>query len=414
MSEQRHSGLTQHLPHEDEAADMHKRRQLLRRAKISAAIVLVLLGLGAARTVVSRMSNAHALEAVAASNGKLHVRVASPRAGAAGQPLVLPGTLQGYTQAPVSARASGYLKRWTRDIGSRVAKGELLAEIETPEIDQQLTQAIAARAQTAASLMLAQSTMERWEALRKKDAVSQQDLDEKRSAHAQARANLAAVDANIERLRQLGAFKRVTAPFDGVITRRNVDVGDLIDAGGGASRALFLLTQTDPLRIYVNVPQSYSQLVQAGQKVTVSQPELAGRNFEGKVARTAAAIDSATRTMQVEIGLPNRDNALLPGAYVQVALPVTSSALTMSTNALIFSSAGPRVAAVDQAGRIHLKPVRIGRNFGQTVEVLEGVDPADRLVLNPPDALADNDLVEVVADAPAAKAGNGSQTRPAP
>ena len=145
-----------------------------------------------------------------------------------------------------------------------------------------------------------------------------------------------------------------------------------------------------------------------------SQPELAGRNFEGKVARTAAAIDSATRTMQVEIGLPNRDNALLPGAYVQVALPVTSSALTMSTNALIFSSAGPRVAAVDQAGRIHLKPVRIGRNFGQTVEVLEGVDPADRLVLNPPDALAENDLVEVVADAPAAKAGNGSQTRPAP
>jgi RND family efflux transporter MFP subunit len=406
------------LPHADEEGEMLKRRQMLRRAKVCAAILLLLLGLGAARTIVSRMSNAHALEAVAASSARVHVRVTSPKAGASGQPLVLPGTLQGYSQSPVSARASGYLKRWTRDIGSRVAKGELLAEIETPEIDQQLSQAVAARAQTAASLMLARSTMERWEALRRKDAVSQQDLDEKRSAHAQAQANLAAVDANIERLRQLEGFKRVTAPFAGVITRRNVDVGDLIDAGGGSGRALFLLTQTDPLRIYVNVPQSYAQLVQAGQPVAISQPELAGRRFEGKVERTAASIDAATRTMQVEIGLPNRDNALLPGAYVQVSLPVAAgSGLTMSTNALIFRSTGPQVAAVDQNGRVHLKPVRIGRNFGQTVEVLEGTSPSDRLVLNPPDALAENDLVEVVADKPAANAANaanGRQGRPAP
>ncbi len=186
---------------------------------------------------------------------------------ATSQALALPGTLQGFVQAPISARASGYLKRWTKDIGARVAQGELLAEIETPEIDQQLSQAVAARAQTASSLELAKSTVARWENLRQKDVVSQQELDERRSAVMQGDANLAAADANVQRLRQLEGFKRVVAPFAGVITRRNVDVGDLIDgAGGSAGRPLFLLTQTDPLRVYVNVPQSYANLVKPGQQ----------------------------------------------------------------------------------------------------------------------------------------------------
>jgi RND family efflux transporter MFP subunit len=416
MSEDRHSGLGQHLPAASEESELLKRRQLFRRARIAGVVVLALLALGAARTIVNRMADAHALQAVSAVNARVYVRTTTPKAAAAGQALVLPGTLQGYAQSPVSARASGYLKRWTRDIGSRVRKGELLAEIETPEIDQQLSQAVAAREQTSSSLRLAKSTMERWDALRRKDAVSQQDLDERRSAYAQARANLAAADANIERLRQLEGFKRVVAPFDGVITRRNVDVGDLIDAGGGSSRALFLLTQTNPLRIYVNVPQSYAQLVQTGQRVTVTQPELAGRSFEGKVARTAAAIDAATRTMQIEIGLPNPDDALLPGAYVLVSLPLAAgSALTMSTNALIFRSSGPQVATVDQAGRVHLKSVQLGRNYGQAVEVLDGVTASDRVVLNPPDALAENDQVEIAPDAPAARnVAAGQQGRQTP
>ena len=416
MSDERHSGLGQQMLHADSDGELLKRRQLLRRARIGVVVVLVLLGAGAARTIFSRMANANALETVAATADKTYVRTTTPKTGGAGQDLVLPGTLQGYTQSPVAARASGYLKRWTTDIGSRVQKGDLLAEIETPEIDQQLSQAIAARAQTAASLALARSTMERWEALRKKDAVSQQDLDERRSGHAQAQANLASVDANIERLRQLGAFKRVTAPFAGVITRRNVDVGDLIDAGGGSGRALFVLTQTDPLRIYVNVPQSYAQVVKSGQAVKISQPELAGRSFEGKIARTAASIDAATRTMQVEIGLSNPDNALLPGAYVLVSLPVAAgSTLTMSTNALLLRSSGPQVAVVDQNRRVHLKLVKIGRNYGQTVEVLEGVGPNDRLVQNPSDSLAENDQVEFAPDAPAVQntaAAGGN--RPAP
>ena len=416
MSDERHSGLGQQMLHADSDGDLLKRRQLLRRARIGVVVVVVLLGAGAARTIFSRMANANALETVAITADKIYVRTTTPKAGGAGQDLVLPGTLQGYTQSPVAARASGYLKRWTTDIGSRVQKGDLLAKIETPEIDQQLSQAVAARAQTAASLALARSTMERWEALRKKDAVSQQDLDERRSGYAQAQANLASVDANIERLRQLGAFKRVTAPFAGVITRRNVDVGDLIDAGGGSGRALFVLTQTDPLRIYVNVPQSYAQMVKSGQAVKISQPELAGRSFEGKIARTAASIDAATRTMQVEIGLSNPDNALLPGAYVLVSLPVAAgSTLTMSTNALLLRSSGPQVAVVDQNRRVHLKPVKIGRNYGQTVEVLEGVGPNDRLVQNPSDSLAENDQVEFAPDAPAAQntaAAGGN--RPAP
>jgi RND family efflux transporter MFP subunit len=360
------------------------------------------------------MSNSRVLDAGTVEHATSYVNTAKPKSGEAGQVLSLPGTLQGYVQAPIAARTSGYLKRWYKDIGSRVAKGDVLAEIESPEIDQQLSQMIAARQQAASSLALAKSTMERWEALRKKDAVSQQELDERRSSEAQARANLAAADANVERLRQLTGFKRVVAPFSGVITKRNVDVGDLIDAGGGAGRALFVLSQTDPLRVYVNVPQSYAQLVKPGQEVTVTLSELAGQAFRGQVARTAASIDTATRTMQVEVTLPNREGVLMPGAYVQVGLPLQASrTLTVPTNALMIRGEGMRVAAVDAQGRVQLRAIKIGRNFGQTVEVLEGVNPNDQLVLNPSDSLAEGDKVAI---APVGKdaAGKGVAAKDVP
>jgi RND family efflux transporter MFP subunit len=373
----------------------------LRRAKVLTVALLALLVLAGGRTVFSRISSARALEAGTAERNKLYVRVAAPNADGAGLTLALPGTLQGFVQAPIAARANGYLKKWHKDIGSRVQAGDLLAEIETPEIEQQLSQAIAARQQAASSLDLARSTFERWEALRKKDAVSQQEVDERRSADAQARANLAAADANVERLKQTESFKRVLAPFSGVITRRNVDVGDLIDAGGGAGRALFVLAQTDPLRVYVNVPQSYAQLVKRGQQVTVTQTELRGQGFKGEIVRTAASIDAVTRTMQVEISLPNKNGELLPGAFVQVALPLQPSGVTtIPTNALLIRAEGPRVAAVDADSKVHLRPVRIGRNYGEAIEVLDGVTSADRLVLNPPDSLNDGDQVSVIADAP--------------
>jgi RND family efflux transporter MFP subunit len=400
MTEQRHAALAIHPIAADEQGEHHellRRRQIVRRARIGVIVLAVLLAAGAARTVFVRVANARALEASSTELARQYVKTALPQTAAAGQTLALPGTLQGFVQAPISARASGYLKRWTRDIGSRVRKGELLAEIETPEIDQQLSQAIAARQQTASSLELAKSTVARWENLRKKDVVSQQDLDERRSALSQATANLAAADANVQRLRQMEGFKRIVAPFDGVITRRNVDVGDLIDAGG--SRPLFLLAQTDPLRVYVNVPQSYAQLVKAGQPVVVTQAELRGQSFKGEVARTSGAIDAATRMMQVEVSLPNREGLLLPGAYVQVSLPLAASqALSIPANALLFRAEGTRVAVVDGQGRVRLRTVQLGRNYGETVEVIDGIAATDRLVLNPSDSLADGDIVTVAKD----------------
>ena len=380
--------------------------KVLRRARVLMLVMLGLLAAGAGRTILSRISNANALEAGTAERAKVYVKTALPKSDAAGQTVSLPGTLQGYVQSPIAARASGYLKRWTHDIGSRVAKGALLAEIEAPEIDQQLSQAIAAREQTASSLGLAKSTRERWEALKKRDAVSQQDLDEKRSGEVQATANLAAADANVERLRQLEGFKRVVAPFAGVITRRSVDVGDLIEAGGGAGRVLFTLTQTDPLRVYIYLPQAYSQLVKPGQEVSITQAELRGRVFRGTVARTAGSIDAATRTMQVEIQLPNRDGLLLPGAYVQAALPLAASkALVIPANTLMIRSEGTLVAVVGADGRIKLKLIKVGRNYGQTVEVIDGVSATDQLVLNPSDSLGEGDTVTVVPAAREAPAG---------
>jgi RND family efflux transporter MFP subunit len=375
---------------------MAENERTLRRAKILTVAVLALLVLAGGRTVFSRISNAKTLEAGAAERSKLYVRVATPNTGGAALKLQLPGTLQGFVQAPIAARASGYLKRWHKDIGSRVKQGELLAEIETPEIDQQLSQAMAARQQAASSLDLARSTLERWESLRRKDVVSQQEVDERRSAEAQARANLAAADANVERLKQTEGFKRVLAPFAGVITKRNVDVGDLIDAGGGAGRALFVLSQTDPLRVYVNVPQSYAQLVKPGQHVVVTQTELRGSGFKGEIVRTSASIDATSRTMQVEIALPNKDGVLLPGAFVQVALELLpSGVMTIPTNALMIRAEGTRVAAVGADSRVQLRAVRVGRNYGEAIEILDGISAGDRLVLNPPDSLNDGDEVSV-------------------
>ena len=395
MTEERHSALGVHpiaFDPEEPHTELLKRQQIVHRAKIASLVVLALLVLGGGRTVLVRIANAQALEATSTEQSRQYVKTVVARRAGAGQTLALPGTLQGFVQAPVAARASGYVKRWTKDIGSKVAKGELLAEIETPEIDQQLVQAQAAREQTASSLALARSTLERWEALRKKDVVSQQDLDERRSAVAQSQANLDAAQANVQRLRQLEEFKHVVAPFAGVITRRNVDVGDLIDS----SRVLFNLSQTDPLRVYISVPQAYSQRVKTGQEVVVTQGELRGQRFMGQVARTSASVDAVTRTMQVEVALPNREGKLMPGSYVQVALPLTASqSLVAPTNALLFRPSGTMVAVVDVQGRVTLRKVSVGRNYGADFEVLDGISETEHLVLNPPDWMADGQTVVV-------------------
>ena len=409
MTEQRHAGLGLHPADPNAPGEHLQRRAVVRGARLITIVVLILLALGAGRTIFSRIANARTLESGTEQRAVQYVKTTTARDNTASQTIVLPGTLQGQVQAPIAARASGYLKRWTKDIGSRVEKGELLAEIETPEIDQQLSQAVAARQQAAASLALARSTQTRWEGLRQKDVVSQQELDERRSGATQAVANLAAADANVLRLRQTEGFRRVVAPFAGVITRRNVDTGDLIDAGGGTGRTLFVLTQTDPLRVYVNVPQSYAQLIKPGQSVVVTQSELAGQRFTGQVARTSASLDAATRTMQVEIALPNHDGVLLPGAYVQVQLPLPAGApMTIPANALLIRAEGIRVAVLDAQGVVKLRPVKIGRNLGETVEVLAGVQPNDVLVLNPSDSLADGDKLAVAPPEKSASAAKES------
>ena len=379
-----------------------ERPAVLRRARfIFTAIVAVLL-IGAVVVFVMRSFQASALAVSTSMHAKKYVTTTTPKAGIDAESVTLPGTLLGVNESTIYARSNGYVLRWVKDIGSPVKKGELLAEIAAPEIDQELSQAMSARAQAAAGASLAKSTADRWQALRQKDAVTQQDLEERQSAFNQAAASLAAADANVGRLQMLRGFNRIVAPFDGFITRRNVDVGDLVNSGnGGAGQALFTVAQVDPLRLYVNVPQMYAHQIKIGAPVTVNLAERVGRQFRGTIAHTARAIDTVTRTMQVEIAVPNPTGALISGSYVQVELPIASdsSAMVVPTNVLLFSPEGTRVALVDETGRVHLTSVRLGTDFGSSVEVLSGIDPNDRMVQNPADSLADGDLVTLPAAA---------------
>ncbi|MCO5400494.1 efflux RND transporter periplasmic adaptor subunit [Ralstonia soli] len=387
----------------------------MRRARWVVIVVAVLLALGAARTLINRYTNAHALERQVSAQTSRYVNTTAPKPAKANRELTLPGTLQGYVESPIYARTSGYVLRWYKDIGAHVDKGEVLALLDTPEVDQELNQAQAARNQAAARRALAQTSLTRWQNLRQKDAVSQQELDERTSAANQSQADLAAAEANVRRLQELQGFRRVVAPFAGVVTKRNVDVGALVNAGNaGANRELFTLAQTDPLRIYLYVPQAYSQQVKVGQDVAVTLAELPGQTFHGTIARASGAIDAATRTMQVEVQLPNKEGRLLPGAYVQVAIKgkttgadvdtnadaSASTAFIVPTNTLLFRKEGPRIA-IAQNGRVDLRPVTIGRDYGRTVEIVSGLKATDALILNPADSIEQGEAVTIVAPAPA-------------
>ena len=390
MSENHHAALGIH------GASPSHHGPILARAKWTSLLIIAALLVAAGVTVALRISHAHALELGVAENGKVVVETINAKLAPGGKSVTLPGTLQGVIEAPIYARSAGYVVRWTKDIGSHVNKGDVLAEIDTPEVDQQLAQAVAARLQAVSSLDLAKSSAERWEALRKKDAVTQQELNERVSAHTQAQANLGVADANLRRLQKLEEFKKVTAPFSGVITHRNVEIGDLIDAGnGGATRALFTLAQVDMLRAYVYVPQAYAQQIRNGDAVKVTQAEMPGQVFHGKVVRNAGAIDVATRTMQIEISLPNREGQLLAGSYVQIELPVSGAAavLTVPSNVLLFRPEGPRIAVVDSAGHVNLHKISLGHDLGSSLEIMDGISVQDKLIVNPPDSLADNDVV---------------------
>ena len=397
MTEKTHSSLAIPARETQDGHALPPRHREWRRAKIAVVIVLILLAIGALRTVVANIIQSRSVAQTTQQNAKQYVDVVTPKQtdGSAGV-TVLPGTLRGYVESPIFARATGYLLHWYADIGARVQEGQLLAELDTPEIDQELAQAVAQRDQIQSSLGLAKSSYERWQQLRQRDAVSQQELDERQSTYSQDVANLAAAEANVKRLRQLESFKRIVAPFAGVVTQRNVDVGDLIDAGSGTSRALFALAQSDPLRVFVQLPQAYAQNIKVGEDVVVTQAELPGQQFHGRITHISGAIDVPTRSLQVEVTLRNPDGKLRPGAYVQVALPSGARAqLSVPGNALLFRAEGPRVAVVDNDGVVHLHKVTIAQDLGQTLEIESGVEPNDRVIINPSDSIEDGDHVVV-------------------
>ena len=370
-------------------------------------IALVVLLAAGALTVITRRTESQALAEETAAAAIPTVSVIQATSEGTNEELVLPSTLQAAVESPIYARTSGYLHSWTHDIGSHVTQGELLALIDTPEIDQELAQAKATRQQISANLDLAKSTADRWEDLRKADAVSQQELDEKKSAYVQLQANLAAADANVQRLDQLESFKRIYAPFAGVITRRNVDVGTLINAGnGGAQQELFHLSQTDPIRVFVQVPEASAPAIHKGLAATLELTQFPGKAFAGEVVRTSGSIDPTTRTLMTEVDVPNRDGRLLPGGYAQVHLKVAGAGarLQVPINTLLFRAEGVRVAVVDNSERIRLRPITIGRDYGTSVEVIGGLSASDWIVINPADSLDEGQVVHVQRPAPNATA----------
>jgi RND family efflux transporter MFP subunit len=328
------------------------------------------------------------------------VAVIEPERGAPRQEITLPSTLEAFTDAPIYARTNGYLRKRYVDIGATVHAGQVLADIDTPEVDQQLEQARADLATAEANARLAQSTAERYRDLIKTDSVSKQDLD---NANGSLEAKTTAVNsakANVKRLEQLHGFGTITAPFDGVITVRNVDVGALIDSGSNA-KELFHEAAVHRLRLFVNVPEIYSRAAVAGMTADLTLAEFPGRTFAGTLARTAQAIDVASRTLLTEIDVENAKGELLPGSYAEVHLKVSTDAATfkLPVNAVMFRTEGVQVALVDANGHVVLHPITLGRDYGNAVEVVAGLAGGERIIVNPPDSIESGEMVRVVENA---------------
>ncbi|MGB7731079.1 MAG: efflux RND transporter periplasmic adaptor subunit [Candidatus Acidiferrum sp.] len=326
------------------------------------------------------------------------VAVIRPMSQGTAEDLVLPGTLQAYVESPIYARTNGYLRKWYHDIGSRVTKGELLADIDTPEVDQQLMQAKADLVTAQANEHLSKITEARYSDLLKSDGVSKQEVDNATGDLAAKQAIVQSAEANVRRLQELKSFQQVYAPFSGVITQRNVDIGTLINAGnGGTSQQLFYLAQTDPIRLYVNVPESYAPAIHKGLGAYIELAQYPGEKFQGEVVRTAEAIDLATRTLLTEVDVPNKTGLLLPGGYAQVHLQihVQSERLQVPVNALLFRSEGLRAVVIDNNHHVRLQALDIGRDYGTSLEVLTGLKSDDWIVLNPPDSIENGEEVHV-------------------
>jgi RND family efflux transporter MFP subunit len=358
-------------------------------------VAIMLAAWGEAHRVIARST----LRQKTADEAAPIVATVAPSRSALGEELVLPGTVQAYSEARIYARTNGYLKSWLVDIGSAVRKGQLLAEIDTPEVDQQLAQAIADLATARANEALSNTTNRRWNDLLLTESVSKQDADEKAGDAAAKKAIAESAAANVSRLRQLESFKRVVAPFDGIITARNTDIGALINAGESAGSELFRVADTHKLRIYVQVPEPYAAAAKPGLEADLRFSEQAGKGYAATTVRTANALDPILRTLQVELELDNAQNQLFPGAYAEVHFKMVggASSVRLPANTVLFRAPGPQVAVVDAQHRIQLKSIVQGRDFGGTIEVLSGLGPDDAVVVNPPDSIVDGVTVRVVS-----------------
>jgi RND family efflux transporter MFP subunit len=354
--------------------------------------------IGAFFTVKAREASTQQLAKSTDSLAKETVSVLRATRGESVSSITLPGMTQAFSESPVYARVNGYVRTWYADIGTHVKKGDLLAEIDAPDVDQQLSQSRAMLTQSEANLELAKITAARYQDLIQTKSVSQQEVDQNNQNLAAQQANVQAATANVGRLEQMQGFEKVYAPFDGVITERKTDFGDLINAGnGGVGHELFRISQISTIRVFVNVPEEYSQQIIDGASTSMDLTELPGKKFGGTVTRTSNAIDPASKTLMVEVDVPNPSGQLLPGAYANIHFKVPRGfvPLVLPNSSILFQSAGPQVAIVGKGSKIELRKVTLGRDFGDTVEILSGVTAKDSVVANPPDSITSAALVAV-------------------
>lgn len=371
--------------------------QLSRKIRrYSLVLLVVALGLGAWGEI-SRVLDRNALGRETARHALPSVVTTTANRSDVGEDLVLPGTVQAFVEAPIYARTNGYLKSWRTDIGTEVKKGQLLAEIDTPEVDQQLSQAEADLETARANANLSSSTNRRWQGLLSTESVSRQDADEKAGDAAAKKAAVDSAAANVARLRDLESFKHVVAPFDGIVTARNTDIGALINAGQSAGSELFRVADIKKLRIYVQVPEAYAAVTKPGLEAQLKFTEQPNKTFVARVVSTSNALDPSLRTLQVQLLLDNLNGDVLPGAYAEAHFKLTGNAesLRLPANTVLFRAAGLQVATVDAASRVKLKSIVQGRDFGNTIEVLSGIAADDRVVVNPPDSITDGASVRI-------------------
>jgi RND family efflux transporter MFP subunit len=377
-----------------------------RRLRLAALISAVVFGAVVVIGVAVRISDARSLHQWTDEQAIPTVVVTTPEAGNGKSPLELPAQMDAYTNAPIYARTSGYLKSWNKDIGAAVKAGDVLGEIDTPDLDQQLLQAQADLASAKANSALAATTAKRWQVLHQTDpdSVSQQSVDQYNGDYAAKQAQANAAQANVDRLKALKSYARIVAPFDGRVTARNTDVGALVTADSGGGTPLFQVSDTSKLRVYVRVPQVYAPSIHRGDEATLTVPEYPGKTFTAKVEADARSISPTSGTTLVQLLVDNPDGKLLPSSYASISFNLASAALgvRVPAEALIFDDKGLRVATLDANDQVKFKTVTIRRDYGKSVELGSGLEPGDRVISNPPDGLVDGDPVRIAKNPQAA------------